>query len=553
MGEGLERPVRKKVGRLSRRAKWLLAIATAALILVIALVIAGYVVANRFEPYVRAQVILYLQDRFDSQAEISSLRIRMPRASLLHTFFTRGRGMIATVEGDGVVLRHRGRRDLPPIFSMKDFRFDVDLGTVFDPVKVVHLVTIDGMQINVPPAGERPDLGSNDNATPPAGDAAAAEETSDVRLEQVVISNAGLTILPKDKKKIPLRFDIHRLQLSYAGRNTGMKYDADLTNAKPPGDIISTGTFGPWNADEPGDSPLTGSYTFKNADLGVFPAIGGMLESSGQFEGTLSAVNARGEATVPDFRLKQSGNRVPLRTRFEVRVDGTNGDTVLKPVTGAIGSTSFTTSGGIIKHENDLTRTISLNVSIPSGNIRDLLTLAMKGPPFMEGKVALKTKIDIPPLSSRVREKLLLDGQFEVSQGRFFKSTVQDQIDTLSRRGRGQPGNEDIKRVVSAMAGRFRLANELITFTPVSFAVPGSGVDLSGTYDLARDTLDLHGTLKLQARVSQTMTGWKRWALKPVDPFFAKQGAGTLLRIQIVGTSKEPKFGRDRGDDKATK
>jgi hypothetical protein len=428
MGEGLERPVRKKVGRLSRRAKWLLAIATAALILVIALVIAGYVVANRFEPYVRAQVILYLQDRFDSQAEISSLRIRMPRASLLHTFFTRGRGMIATVEGDGVVLRHRGRRDVPPIFSMKDFRFDVDLGTVFDPVKVVHLVTIDGMQINVPPAGERPDLGSNDNATPPAGDAAAAEETSDVRLEQVVITNAGLTILPKDKKKVPLRFDIHRLQLSYAGRNTGMKYDADLTNAKPPGDIISTGTFGPWNADEPGDSPLTGSYTFKNADLGVFPAIGGMLESSGQFEGTLSAVNARGEATVPDFRLKQSGNRVPLRTRFEVRVDGTNGDTVLKPVTGAIGSTSFTTSGGIIKHENDLTRTISLNVSIPSGNIRDLLALAMKGPPFMEGKVALKTKIDIPPLSSRVREKLLLDGQFEVSQGRFFKSTVQDQL-----------------------------------------------------------------------------------------------------------------------------
>jgi hypothetical protein len=98
------------------------------------------------------------------------------------------------------------------------------------------------------------------------------------------------------------------------------------------------------------------------------------------------------------------------------------------------------------------------------------------------------------------------------------------------------------------MAGKFSLANELITFMPLSFAVPGSGVDLSGTYDLAADTLDLHGTLKLQARVSQTMTGWKRWVLKPVDPFFAKQGAGTLLRIQVVGTSKEPKFGRDRGD-----
>ena len=44
------------------------------------------------------------------------------------------------------------------------------------------------------------------------------------------------------------------------------------------------------------------------------------------------------------------------------------------------------------------------------------------------------------------------------------------------------------------------------------------------------------------------MTGWKRWALKPIDPFFSKQGSGTLLRIQVVGTSKEPKFGRDRAD-----
>ena len=516
------------------------------------LTVAAYVVANRFEPYVRQQVIAYLQNRFDSEAEMSALRVSMPRASLLHMLFTRGRGMIATVEGDGVVLRYRGRRDLPPIFSMKDFRFDVDLGTVFDPVKVVHLVTIDGMQINVPPKGERPGIGPNANETAAEREANVAD-TSDVRLEQVVITNAVLTVLPKDRKKLPLRFDLHRLTLAYAGRNAAMKYDAALTNAKPRGEIDSTGTFGPWVADEPGDSSLTGSYTFTDADLGVFRGISGILQSTGQFEGSLSSVNVRGEASVPDFRLTQSGNPVRLQTRFEVRVDGTSGDTILKPVNGTLGSTTFSTSGGIIRHESDLRRTISLNVTMPAGNIRDLLALAMKGPPFMEGKVALKTKIDIPPLTSSVREKLLLDGQFEVSQGRFLKSTVQDQIDTLSRRGRGQPGNEDIKGVVSAMAGRFNLANELITFRSLSFAVPGSGVDLAGTYDLDQDVLDFHGTLKLQAKVSQTMTGWRRWALRPVDPFFSKQGAGTLLRIQVVGTSKEPKFGRDRGDSKATR
>jgi hypothetical protein len=92
----------------------------------------------------------------------------------------------------------------------------------------------------------------------------------------------------------------------------------------------------------------------------------------------------------------------------------------------------------------------------------------------------------------------------------------------------------------------------MVTFQSLSFAVPGSGVDLAGTYDLDRDTLDFHGTLRLQAKVSQTMTGWKRWVLKPIDPFFSKQGAGTLLRIQVVGTSKEPKFGRDRSKPTGT-
>jgi hypothetical protein len=53
--------------------------------------------------------------------------------------------------------------------------------------------------------------------------------------------------------------------------------------------------------------------------------------------------------------------------------------------------------------------------------------------------------------------------------------------------------------------------------------------------------------VRLEAKVSQTQTGWKRWALKPVDPFFAKNGAGTFLRIKVEGNSAEPKFGLDRG------
>ena len=37
----------------------------------------------------------------------------------------------------------------------------------------------------------------------------------------------------------------------------------------------------------------------------------------------------------------------------------------------------------------------------------------------------------------------------------------------------------------------------------------------------------------------------KSFFLKVVDPFFKKQGAGTVLPIRVRGTRDEPKFGLD--------
>jgi hypothetical protein len=534
-----------------RRTKWLIGIGGITVTVLAALSLAGYVLASRLEPYIRTQAIAYLQSRFDADVELGALRVRMPRLSPVQVLFKGGRGVFVGVEGDSVLLRHKARRDLPPMFSMQKFSVEVELATLFDDTTIVRLATMDGVKINVPPKAERPQLdsGADENNVADEADRDDRGSAPSVLFEEVIITNAVLTILPKDRTKSPLRYDIHRLTLRSAGENLAMKYDAALTNAKPSGEIQSTGTFGPWVAREPGDSPIDGDYRFDNADLGVFSGIAGILHSSGRFKGSLSAVSVRGEATVPDFRLKRAGNPVPLRTTFEVLVDGTNGDTILQPVNGTLGSTDFTTSGGILKQEGDSRRTIRLDVSMPRGNLRDILTLAMRSPPFMQGQIFLKTTIEIPPLTGKVREKLLLDGQFEISRGRFLRSTIQKQIDSLSRRGQGQPQNEEIGAVVSVMGGRFKLENEVITFQSLSFAVPGAGVDLTGSYDLDQDALDFHGTLRLRATVSQTMTGWKRWALKPVDPFFSKQGSGTLLNIQVVGTSKEPNFGRDRGDE----
>src|SRR5262245_48687820 len=114
----------------SRRKRWLTVIGVCLLGIVAALVITARMLAARFQPYIHDQAIEYLEDRFDSDVELATLRVSVPNTSLYHLVATRGRGVQARVEGEGILLRHRGRRDVPPMFAMKKFSFEVDLGTL---------------------------------------------------------------------------------------------------------------------------------------------------------------------------------------------------------------------------------------------------------------------------------------------------------------------------------------------------------------------------------------------------------------------------------------
>jgi hypothetical protein len=527
-----------------RRKKWLISGSVVFAIAAGGLFIAASILARRVEPYIREQAIQYLRDRFDSDVELARLQVHVPPDLPLLLLFHGGRGTLAQVDGTDLSLRLHGRGDVPPIFALKHFSFEVDLGALLDTPKTVNSVTLDGLEIQIPPKGDRPSIGSQEV---PKEAPEARSESSGVVIEEVLIRNAVLTILPKDKAKVPLRFDIHDVLLESAGKDVAMKYTAVLTNPKPPGEIHATGVFGPWTAGEPGDTPLGGDYRFDHADLSIFKGIAGILRSTGKFEGTLSSITARGEATVPDFRLKRAGNPVPLSTTFEVLVDGTKGNTELKPVVATLGSTHFTTTGFVVKHDGDTRKTITLEALMPAGNLRDVLMLAMKGPPMMEGTLKLNTKIGIPPLDEKVKEKLLLDGTFEITNGKFLRSKIQEKINALSHRGQGKTPDEQMDQAVNRMSGEFKLADESVTFRTLAFAIPGAAVNIGGSYDMGEDTLDFHGSLMLDAKLSQTQTGWKRWVLKPLDPFFSKRGAGTFLHIKILGSAKDPQFGLDRG------
>jgi hypothetical protein len=80
----------------------------------------------------------------------------------------------------------------------------------------------------------------------------------------------------------------------------------------------------------------------------------------------------------------------------------------------------------------------------------------------------------------------------------------------------------------------------------VSFDVPGARVELAGAYGLKPETLDFKGQLLLDAKVSQTTTGWRSMVLKVVDPLFKqKDGSGSAIPIKISGSRSAPAFGLD--------
>ena len=63
---------------------------------------------------------------------------------------------------------------------------------------------------------------------------------------------------------------------------------------------------------------------------------------------------------------------------------------------------------------------------------------------------------------------------------------------------------------------------------------------MRGSYGLHSEQVDFVGDVKLDARVSQTMSGIGRIVLIPFDPLFMKHGAGTYLPIAIGGTRQHP-------------
>jgi uncharacterized protein involved in outer membrane biogenesis len=199
------------------------------------------------------------------------------------------------VEGVGLTIRDRRRPDVPPLIAVRTFSVDADLVGVWR--KRVSHVELRGLEISIPPDTDddddravkpRPPHRLHDTGSAVATSGASADKPKTdppalqdgIVIDTLVSNNARLIIIPRKPGKQPKIWDIHTLKMHRVGVDQAMPFNATITNAVPPGEIHADGGFGPWNSDSPGRTPLSGKFSFDNANLSVFEGIAGTLSSA---------------------------------------------------------------------------------------------------------------------------------------------------------------------------------------------------------------------------------------------------------------------------------
>ncbi len=526
-------------------------------------------ILHHAEPILRRRITETLAARFQAPVTLDALSISLFRG--------------IEVSGSGLRIGY-GPGMLPvspsrPMLSVEHFAFRTGLRAfVGDTLahRPLHIadVRIEGLDLHIPPSPDR-------NRRQRAGQIREPEKYVVVvdrlkcRNVRLFIESARPASGPASEqsgengRKPPIVFDISALTLQNVGKHQAMLYDAQLVNAKPVGVIHAYGHFGPWADDkfldtpsadadpQPGNTPLDGDYTFDHADLGTIKGIAGTLSSTGRFAGILDRIAIDGRTDTPNFSLGLADRSLPLHTDFHAVVDGTSGDTYLQPVHALLGGSAFTTSGKVVKIKGQ-GHDIQLDVAIPHGRMQDFLRLAVRTePPLLNGILAMKAKLHIPPGNAAVAQKMSLAGSFTLTQVRFNNPRWQNRIDNLSARAEGHPELAEVGRVnrpadipshtpshiSSQLAAGFMLEHGVLSVSDMHYAIPGALVLMNGVYSTDGKLFEFKGHVRTNATASAMVGGWKGLLLSPLDHLLEKNGAGLELPVEISGTGGDLHFG----------
>ena len=153
--------------------------------------------------------------------------------------------------------------------------------------------------------------------------------------------------------------------------------------------------------------------------------------------------------------------------------------------------------------------------------------------------MALDAELELAAGHRDVLERLHVSGDFDLREARFINARVQGVLEEMSMRGLGWP-DPPPAAVRARLRGHLTLAGRDLALVRVALGVPGVQVSGAGHYSLSAQTINFHGVTRLDAPLSQTQRGMRRWLLKPFDRLLAGDGAGTRVVLDVRGTRAAP-------------
>ncbi len=503
-------------------------IAVVVLGLLVCIVVAG-VVASKKWPFTHDAIIQALQQQTGGDVQIGTF----------HQMYLPKPGCIA----ENVSFRYSGDKSGRSFLHIQTLKIvGTYHGLLTNHISLIHA---DGVRVIVAPA---------DTGAP--GPFNVGRLMYGFTIGKVIADGAKIEFPPTTERKQALIFRIPKLVVHDLEDGKPLQFEANLQVPQPPIDLDVEGEFGAWNAGHGGESKIKGAYTVKSLDLGAFQDIGGIVTSTGNFDGELQHITLHGAADTPDFTVSTSGHRIHITSEFDATVNGLNGDVNVDALRVHYGQTTIVGAGSVAGKEGVDGKIATFELASRQARVQDLLWMFIsESKPPMTGPITFRAKATLPPGKAPFLNRVRLQGDFGISNGQYPDPDTQKNIDVLSARARGQAdkvedandklGNDsyDPGQVLSNVKGHVVLSNGVANLSDVMFEVPGALAKVSGTYKLTSEQVDLRGYMRLDSELSKTTTGVKSVLLKVAEPFMKKgKHKASVVAIQIGGTYHNPTY-----------
>ena len=504
-------PTLSATAHVKTHRQWPYILALAALFLIPI----GVQVIDNHWPYRYRNVQPLLQKVFASQIKIYHY----------HRIYFPNPGFVA----DDLTLRRNSAPDLPPVGSAHHLRVEGRWIDLLLLRRRVMLVEVDGLHIVIPPVGSR----ANHEDFPP-GSASDFAGPSTV-VEHLHMTNALLDILRTDGSRYS--FPIRDLLIGNLHARETISYVLDMQTTRPSGHIQAHGTFGPLLPKHLAATSLSGDFTYSPVNLADIGGIRGTLSATGNFHGTIADIEATASSNTPDFAVGK-GRPTPVATTVSGAINGLNADIVLHSVDAHTGHTTVHAAGTIAGAPKITNLDITAN-----GRAQDILRPFLHGEVPVSGAVTLHSRAFIAAAANKEKflDRLKMEGAFEIPSEHITQASTERSLTAFSKRAQGlpspRPDDDSVADVLSAIGGPATLRHAVVSTSRFTFRVPGAEIDnLSGTFNLLNQNVHLLGDLRMQSDISHVTTGFKSLLLKPLAPFFRKQGAGAVIPIAITGS-----------------